>query len=219
MLKPLSPLLPESSLRRNPDSTESEALRSWHSAVARVLSTVLLIGRLGVLVVGLSLIVNCGVPLNIEPELEFDTQELEDTGAGAILAQRLRGRWELNTSSITSDCPEEIGHSPIDGFTEWRSVENQVAVEWLDGYGELEMWAVNGETLKAINSIEGYGCEVTQEITLDIQELTSRFISASFFIEYYHNGAGACDMGTAMYDLPDGCDATISWLGYRSRYR
>ena len=180
-------------------------------------STVLLLGRLGVLLIGLSLIANCAPPMDVGSELEFGTEELLDTGAGAILAERLRGRWELNTSSLTSDCPEEMNHSPMEGFTQWHSEENRVSVEWLDGNGLLEMWAVNGDTLRAVNSIEGYGCEVTQEITLSIVELQSRFVSASFFIEYYHNNAEACELGAALYDLPNGCGATLDWAGYRFR--
>jgi len=186
---------------------------TWSKGV----SSLLLLGRLGVLLVGLSLIANCAPPVDVESELEFGTEELLDAGSGAVLAERLRGGWELTTSSPTTDCPQELAHRPMEGFTEWDSEDNQVWVEWLDGHGLLEMWAVNGETLRAVNSIERYGCEVTQEITLSIVELTSLFVSAHLFIEYYHNEAETCELGAALYDLPDGCEATVDWAGYRFR--
>ena len=181
----------------------------------QLLTTLVILGRISLILLGVSTLTHCAPPGAPDFEIDRNGASIESTMEGRILAERLRGKWDLSTLSTSTECPVELDPGPLDGITDWDADGNQVEVLWKDGVGVLELWAVNGESLKTQNSIEEYGCEATQDITLQIEELTSRFIRAAFVVYYYHNGADACTVGTSMYDFPDQCQITVDWVGYR----
>ncbi len=128
-----------------------------------------------------------GMGCTFDPALTVD--EVQPTDEAMVVIEDLAGRWQMH-SVLTGQCPEDMGRPPFDGRT---------------------TWSTDGQTL----TIAEWGCEVRNDVTLVLDELSGQYARGFYSSVFTVRGGAGCEALAAQYGLPAHCEVTSEWQAVR----
>ena len=139
-----------------------------------------------------------------------DQQQTEMSVTTSDVLYELEGAW-LTEVTIGTNCPTEYRRFLPSGNTSWTVQDEQLHIQDRPGTQNILLWPMQDSTFFNRNTITVHGCEITEELTLFIDENTNFWANGQFISVLHHDGSNLCSQLANEMTLPDRCENETTW--------
>jgi hypothetical protein len=133
------------------------------------------------------------------PDIEHSADIPEPTAVGVDLAQQLGGEW-IFAGTQTSSCPAVLNTHHFSGRSRWTVRDHAVVIDPQDApITPLTLYAMDGQTLSHIATVDVDGCAVTESHHLVFEAFSDGLATGRYTLEMDWRGNGQCQAFMADY--------------------
>ena len=148
------------------------------------------------------------------PDVAVSADAPEEAQPASAQLSALEGRWQIHTQQ-SSDCPASWQHTLPSGVSHWTKEGDLLTIRAEVGTDSpMALWAVSPSSLERVTRLQVEDCEVTETVTLVIDQVNGMFASGVFSSLLHHSGDACRDLaGDAQ--LADQCETVVRWQAKR----
>ena len=129
----------------------------------------------------------------------------------------LEGYWEIKPV-LTTDCPSEWQRMMPVGQTYWElGHDDALTIEAaFSSSSPVTLIPTDTQTLERESVVTAYGCQVTESLTLVIDQSSPYAAAGLFTARLSHDGSSDCLELAAEAGLPAQCETIVDWRARRT---